>query len=178
MKSESPEIVFAEPQPIGVGSSLIVVLTFDVKGPARQNIEAIMSRGNLNDNMIILTDGRISVSQYTFMSEMAGTGWLLARGDLAKRMFMIQWDALCRRYEWDPLTDYVPQISSNHVNGYMVPHSTGTDPIMRRMQPHEAVDDWSWIVKNCQGKAWWHESFWLFESDADAVMFKLSRTNE
>lgn len=168
-------IVGSSNNPIGVDDELVVVLKFDMDGPARQHIESIMFRGNLSQNMIILSDGRLITNANTYIPEMKGTGWLLSRGKHIKDQFMIQWQFLCDKYDWDPLVDWIPVVNSNHINGYLVPHNTGSDPVFHRVRPRDCLDQWEWITQNCNGKAWWHEGFWLFDTDADAVMFKLAQ---
>lgn len=174
MKREAPPYQVPEHEPIGVNSELIVVMTFDVSGPARQNIETIRCRGNLSENTIILTDASFTTNMNTFMPEVKGTGWLLARGQMTKQMFMFQWDELCRKYDWNPLVDYMPTVKTSHISGYMISHMRTDDPVQVKSRQKDHMEEWEWIKQHCANKAWWHSAFWLFETEADAALYRLA----
>lgn len=60
------------------------------------------------------------------------------------------------------------------ISGVMVKH----DPCLeygrdRLPRPEEFLDDWVWIVESCSSKVWWTPCHWIFQSQEEAVMFKL-----
>lgn len=163
--------------PIKVGDELIAVMSFDSAGPAKRNIERIIMRGNLDDQLTILSDHKMTISQTTFKPELIGTSWLLAKSLKAQEIFMAQWALLATKFDWNPLVDHLPMLKTNHISGYMVTHDGDIMDYSLRNNHSNFTDDWEWILQNATGKAWWHQNFWLFELEEDAALFKLSASN-
>lgn len=60
------------------------------------------------------------------------------------------------------------------ISGVMVKHAPVTDWDRRRFQTaEEFLVEWSWIVETCSSKVWWTPCHWIFQSQEEAVMFKL-----
>lgn len=64
------------------------------------------------------------------------------------------------------------------ISGVMVKHNPNTDWRGQRLQtPDEFLVEWSWIVETCSSKVWWTPCHWIFQSQEEAVMFKLHGDN-
>lgn len=61
------------------------------------------------------------------------------------------------------------------ISGVIVEHLLDANRYgeFRPRPAEEFVDEWAWIVETCSSRVWWTWSHWIFESPAEAVMFKL-----
>jgi len=60
------------------------------------------------------------------------------------------------------------------ISGVMVKHNPHAEWGRDRFPtPDEFLVEWSWIVETCSSKVWWTPCHWIFQSQEEAVMFKL-----
>lgn len=88
--------------------------------------------------------------------------------------FKTWWDNYTARFTGDEyVMSFFPRVANTqHISGWVYRHEK------LRYDRHDVRskkfrDEWRWICEFTQDKVWWTQDFWLFENEAEMVMFKL-----
>lgn len=148
------------------GKQLIVGMTFERRGAVAQHISVWQSivRPDIKSYLILRVQ-----PEFDDPCEV-----LFFNSQEAYDKFKTWWDEYITRFDGrEYMNQIIPTIpDGRHISGWPLIHDT-SKLNSADMRSKQFRDEWRWICEFTQDKVRINKEFWLFESEADMVMFKL-----
>ena len=163
--------------PIQLGDTLLVALVADMSSVRYQHLLVWQHTETLSsDQYYILQNGSGQfINPNTFEINVKGTAILMLRTTQSMDDFNKWWDSYAARFNGHIDEQLIPMPTpEQHISGYMMPHDITMAPVMTQTRPENYMDEWAWVCGHCTGKVHWTFTHWIFETQSDAVLFKLT----
>lgn len=150
---------------LNTGSSLFVGLRYDANSVVSNHIE-------LWQSLQPVSTEKYSILKVQYEYNQAWTV-LFFTNEQDMRDFETWWEIYTKRFHNDDyLTKSIPEPHDGQfISGYPISHRRRSD----RSRRNDMFNmEWQWIYKNTEHKVWWTSNFWIFENEAEMIMFKLS----